>query len=108
MTKTTKKPGDRSWSPEQRAKQAEYMRKLHAEKRKLMSTEQSYGLPSEKASAIDNLTVGVLISRLQKLMSVGATEDTPVTILGIDSPEICPQQRFDQHGELTVEVVLIR
>lgn len=100
--------GDRAWTEEQRAKQAEYMRKLHAEKRKAKELEESFGLPSEKSSPIPNLTIGILLDRLNKLVAVGATEDTPVSILGIDSPEICPRQKFDNHGDLVVDEVVIR
>jgi hypothetical protein len=100
-------PGDRGWTPEQRKKQSEYMKKLHAEKR---ARTPSGALP-EKSSGIERLTLGVMIKALQAYLELGADENTPIHFeeTCVANQEIVGKSCFDPKSYKTaVECIIIR
>ena len=79
---------------------------MHAQ-RKLISAQE--GLPP-KTGGIPNLTLGILVERLNTLKEHGATEDTPIQFEGscVEEPEIRPIQGFDAKGDLIIERIFVR
>ena len=99
--------GDRAWTEEQRKKQSEYMKRLHASKRAKVSADD---LP-EKAGGIERMTVGTLIQALQSYVELGADEDTPVIFQEtcLKSQEITGKHSFDPKiGKPVVDCIIIR
>lgn len=99
--------GDRAWTDEQRRKQSEYMKKLHAQKKK---EAELTDLP-EKTGGIEKMTLGTLLRALQSYAEIGANEDTPVIFQKtcLQNQEITGKHSFDPNiGRPVVDCIIIR
>jgi len=95
--------GEREWTPEHRARQAEYMRKIHAQRK------QAKEASSQKSVAISELSLGMLMDMLSQLQQAGASDDTPIHFFPTcsEGAEIAYETKFDNTGK-RVGVINIR
>lgn len=97
-----KQRGERSWTPEQRKKMSDRMKRLHANAKQAKDAASTLG---KKQDGPDFLTAGQLVRLLGNV-----PEDTPVRFEAscVTSPEIKPDTQFDESGVLVVKSILIR
>lgn len=99
--------GDREWTQEQRQRQSEFMKNLHAQKRKRQQADQ---LP-EKTGGIEKMTIGTLVRALQSYLELGADDETPVIFKEtcLKKQEITGKHSFDPSlGKPVFESIIIR